>query len=275
MRTATTPSIYEKAANYEKAVNGDRYMKNIKSPTLWGYIRCCFTENAYNQGNRSYVLQDNCAAIFSGMFYIFLVGSFGQEAMPLLMPFLWIMVMALSIMILQIQRKPSLYNLMPMRTGKKMVYFFISLLFMTVVASVIIAAVMIVFAIILAIILAIATGQWILVAEETAASGIFPCAESYGLVIFIALIALGSVLIIAFIKRRLLRDTLMFLPPLVIFAALEIFTDLTGVSRRLLYVELGASPFCWILLTVTGVVGGICIIAGIVRFVLYLRTKDY
>lgn len=243
-------------------------------PSLWSYIKCVNGNNLnVNKTARSYA--GGASALFGALFIIFLF-PLGNNAMPVFLVFGFILSIGLLCLTFAIQNKPSLFALMPITHRRNVLYFFITVVFVSVASFVIFLAAVLIIMLIVAVVILIAAREWIFVIEETEeAASVFVCAQGYLIAAAIVFAMMGLVLIISFIKRGKLKYALLALVPVIVSLPFYIIISLSGIGNGNLYIAFNAVPYSWVYVGVFCAIAAGLFAAGVARLVLYLRPKEY
>lgn len=260
-------------------------MENIKTkrperPSFWTYFlvlnKNINAEGATTAAGRQLVF-DMYAVLISIFLFLALIGNLGFSALPETAILSFLFVYVLAILCMSIQRKPTLYSLMPMGHIRKTVYFFLSAALMTIISMIALAVVGGIFAGIIGLVVVIASGENIFVAGEAegAEEVILACTQGEWLGFFIAIAFAGIIILLSFIGKRPLRICLTLAAPLVIYLPLKIYQLLCKMESGMLFAKLYAYPSGIAVLAIAGVVGCALAVAGVLRVYYYLRPKKY
>ncbi len=243
-------------------------------PGLWTYMKSINGNNLnVNKTVRSYA---GGASSFFGVLSAIFLFPLGNNGMPIISLFGFMLSIGLLCLTFAIQNKPSLFALLPITHGRKVLYFFISAVFFTVVGFVIFLAAVLIIMLIVAIVILIAAREWIFVVEETEeAASVFVCAQGYFIAAAIVFAMIGLVLIISFIKRGKLKYALLALVPAIVSLPFYIIIALTGIGNGNLYIAFNAVPYSWVYVGVFCAIAAGLFAAGVARLILYLRPKEY
>lgn len=173
--------------------------------------------------------------------------------------------------------KPSLFNLMPIGYKRKTVYFLLSVILAVVVASIAIDVAFIAMIFVLAVLTFFFTGEWTFVAEENAQTAELAstCLQGGFLQLGIFLCIVGLTLIIAFIKRRTLRNILLMVQPCFVFIPLFIYRNAAGVESGTLFSKLDIYPCSELIVCLFVIAGAALVAIGVIRLFAIMKPKEF
>lgn len=199
----------------------------------------------------------------------------GGAAIPITLVFALCGVTAIIMLCNIVRVRPSLFHLLPIGRTRRTVFFFLSILLTMLFSAVLLGAAFTIVLLFVALIMLVTSGEWIFVIEDAGSVIETPCLEGELLALVLTVGILGTVMIVASIESKGLRQTLTLLLPVFALTPLLFFVDVGSIPFGKLFILFNKISCCYSILILSGVVAVVLAAVGIIRIVKFLKPKGY
>lgn len=240
---------------------------------FWAYFRalnmCSGSLNATN------FMWGMYACVGSLFLYDILIGSLAEESMPVIVVFGSFFCCGFVVALLCTRCYPSLYHLLPISPKRNILYFFLSSLVMSFIVMGALFLVAAITALIVALVILVASGEWIIVMEQT--DTVIPdiCAQGHWLAVAMVVFLFGAVLVSGTCRYKWIRYGGVMVASLAMFVPLKVYCVVNGIQSGMLFVNFDAVPQSWVVLLIFAVAAAAMLVYGLYKIIVYLSPKRY
>ncbi len=244
--------------------------KTEKKVGFWTYFKAL--NFAPNEVQGAQMGKSSWLAAISTLFLIWGVIFIGGDAAPISLTFALFAYGSVISLCIAARIRPSLFNLLPIGRTRKTVFFFLSILLTTVLATLAVAVTLALGFLLVALIGLAASGEWLFALDVSEAVAM-PCWQGELLALILGGGIFGAGMIAACIKKKSLQIALALLIPIIAVAPFIVMMQLGRIEHGKLFILFDTLPLSYVYLIVFGGIAAALLAVGVVRIIRFLNQK--